>query len=467
MSIKKENSTNEPSHISRLLRSPAAIKVIAGVIAITTVGAVSTNYQKNEGSVVDVKAPPSKTITYSEGETIIPPATTTSSMRKALETGVVVTINMQFEKTDKILYAKEDISLLEYPTETSESLKTVDKGTALHVVGQNDEYLKVEYEGEILYTTEDVTVPSTDYIFTEVSKTAITTTIAAVYNDIESAIKKTTAANFINNGLEVNIIAENENYAKTEDNQYISTDCITEDENYIFEDVSFKVFSKGDAPIMSNLSKDAVILRTMSAGEEIEVIGQNDTEYFKVLTNGAIGYVNIGSVSEEHFDLYPFKTLSKNSCIEYGTTPDGIVSILPESEKTEENVMFLAQLIQCEAGGEGYDGKRAVGTVVVNRVFAGCWGGNTIRTVIEAPKQFTPVSTGAIYSTVPSQECIDAARDVIMNGFRSFPAFVLSFQSIRDGYWSGQTTYVTTYTDNGTWPQYFSYRQQDLAKYGL
>ena len=54
---------------------------------------------------------------------------------------------------------------------------------------------------------------------------------------------------------------------------------------------------------------------------------------------------------------------------------------------------LLARLIECEAGGEGDNGMRAVASVVMNRVRAttGEYArvGNTVRSVVFQPGQFT------------------------------------------------------------------------------
>lgn len=54
---------------------------------------------------------------------------------------------------------------------------------------------------------------------------------------------------------------------------------------------------------------------------------------------------------------------------------------------------MLAAIIECEAGNQSYEGKCAVGSVIINRVrnprFA-----NTIQEVIFAPGQFSPVASG-------------------------------------------------------------------------
>lgn len=53
---------------------------------------------------------------------------------------------------------------------------------------------------------------------------------------------------------------------------------------------------------------------------------------------------------------------------------------------------LLANLIYCEARGESYEGKVAVGSVVINRVLSERFP-NTVVGVIYAPKQFAPVTS--------------------------------------------------------------------------
>lgn len=56
---------------------------------------------------------------------------------------------------------------------------------------------------------------------------------------------------------------------------------------------------------------------------------------------------------------------------------------------------LLAQLIYCEAGGEPYAGKLAVGAVVINRVLSSVYP-DTITGVIYQRKQFSPVGSGRL-----------------------------------------------------------------------
>ena len=79
-----------------------------------------------------------------------------------------------------------------------------------------------------------------------------------------------------------------------------------------------------------------------------------------------------------------------------------------------DDVTLLGALIQCEAGGEPYEGKLAVGAVVINRLRAGYAG--SISGVIYQGGQFTPASSGALSSVLSSGvngSCIQAAQEAI------------------------------------------------------
>ena len=85
---------------------------------------------------------------------------------------------------------------------------------------------------------------------------------------------------------------------------------------------------------------------------------------------------------------------------------------------TAEDVAMLAAIIECEAGNQSYEGKCAVGSVVINRVpdprFA-----NSISGVIYAPYQFSPVASGRfaiVLARGANAACTQAAIDVL-NGY--------------------------------------------------
>lgn len=79
------------------------------------------------------------------------------------------------------------------------------------------------------------------------------------------------------------------------------------------------------------------------------------------------------------------------------------------------DVTLLAALIQCEAGRESYEGKLAVGAVVMNRVRSASYP-NSVSGVINAPSQFPPATNGKVASVIasgPSASCIQAAQAAI------------------------------------------------------
>lgn len=66
-----------------------------------------------------------------------------------------------------------------------------------------------------------------------------------------------------------------------------------------------------------------------------------------------------------------------------------------------DDLTLLAALIQCEAGNQPYEGQVAVGAVVMNRVLSLAYP-NTIRDVIFASGQFTPVGSGKVGALIDS-----------------------------------------------------------------
>ena len=80
-----------------------------------------------------------------------------------------------------------------------------------------------------------------------------------------------------------------------------------------------------------------------------------------------------------------------------------------------DDVTLLAALIQCEAGGCSYEGKLAVGAVVMNRVKSRSFP-NTISGVIYQSGQFSPARTGKLASRLArgvSASCRQAAMEAL------------------------------------------------------
>ncbi len=91
---------------------------------------------------------------------------------------------------------------------------------------------------------------------------------------------------------------------------------------------------------------------------------------------------------------------------------------ISEVSFAEGDRYLLANLIYCEAGGEPYEGKLAVGSVVMNRVLSSVYP-NSVTGVIYQRKQFSPVASGrlalALSVNKANADCYRAA-DEAMSG---------------------------------------------------
>lgn len=79
------------------------------------------------------------------------------------------------------------------------------------------------------------------------------------------------------------------------------------------------------------------------------------------------------------------------------------------------DIDLMAAIIECEAGGESYTGKVAVGAVVLNRVRSPLFQ-NTVLEVIMAPRQFSPVGSGRfaiVLARGANESCYQAAADAM------------------------------------------------------
>lgn len=166
--------------------------------------------------------------------------------------------------------------------------------------------------------------------------------------------------------------------------------------------------------VRKDASEDAGVYKLVKNGEVLTAVEELDGWVSVQVDSETIGYVSSEFVSVE------FAT-------EYGKTTQEIADEEREKElaKLSKNrgavptsvsdVTVLAALIQAEAGNQPYEGKLAVGAVVMNRVRSGGYP-NTIIEVITAPGQFPPATNGtvaAIAARGPSSSCMQAAQAAV------------------------------------------------------
>lgn len=87
----------------------------------------------------------------------------------------------------------------------------------------------------------------------------------------------------------------------------------------------------------------------------------------------------------------------------------------PVVSDSESDLTMLAALIECEAGGESYEGKLAVGSVVMNRVRSSYFP-NSVVEVIYQSGQFTPVASGRFATVLArgaAESCVQAASECL------------------------------------------------------
>ncbi|HAC03827.1 MAG TPA: hypothetical protein DCE63_07670 [Eubacterium sp.] len=103
--------------------------------------------------------------------------------------------------------------------------------------------------------------------------------------------------------------------------------------------------------------------------------------------------------------LEEIKNLTKN---------DEVINNTPVNYDTSDLAM-MAAIIECEAGNQSYEGKLAVGSVIVNRINSPKFG-NTLQAVLYAPSQFSPVASGRfaiVLARGADAECTKAAKEVL------------------------------------------------------
>lgn len=89
---------------------------------------------------------------------------------------------------------------------------------------------------------------------------------------------------------------------------------------------------------------------------------------------------------------------------------------ISEVNFAEGDRYLLANLIYCEAGGEGYAGQVAVGAVVINRVLSSVYPDSVVGVIYQGG-QFSPVSSGRLAAALAggsaTQSCYQAADDAM------------------------------------------------------
>ncbi len=166
-------------------------------------------------------------------------------------------------------------------------------------------------------------------------------------------------------------------------------------------------------------------LRQQTADEQSKVSGM-----VKTTANNIAGYADQISQAEAVADQYEAKVkeqeaniaaLQKQLAEEQAMSKLAAQSSwrdISEVDFDEGDRELLANLIYCEAGGEPYAGKLAVGAVVINRVLSSVYPDSVVG-VIYQRKQFSPVGSGRLALALAEGRATSAcyqAADEAMSG---------------------------------------------------
>lgn len=124
---------------------------------------------------------------------------------------------------------------------------------------------------------------------------------------------------------------------------------------------------------------------------------------------------NLKSVNSLVADIITVGQILKTSGLPQVSVP--VSTSITESQNP--NLYWLSRIVEAEASGEPYQGKVAIGNVILNRVSSPDFPGTVKGVIFEYYKgipQFSPVADGTIYNS-PSQDSIKAAQDAL-NGSR-------------------------------------------------
>ena len=162
-------------------------------------------------------------------------------------------------------------------------------------------------------------------------------------------------------------------------------------------------------------STEASVLGSLPRGEIVEVLDESNNGWICVDYNGDDGWVSSDYVVLD-FVIDAGETLEEIKIREAAEREAKRHVNYGAYTTDADTTLLLAALIYCEAGGESYEGKVAVGAVVMNRVRSAAYP-DTIHGVIYASGQFTPAMSGKVNRVYEAgninESCIRAAEEAL------------------------------------------------------
>lgn len=156
-------------------------------------------------------------------------------------------------------------------------------------------------------------------------------------------------------------------------------------------------------------------LKQVTEGARLEVIEELDGWLEIDLGNGSVAYVCTDYVvlEEEINEAQTIDEFTEAQAAKASTQT--VTSGSSAVAASQSDLDLLAAIIECEAGGESYEGKIAVGAVVLNRVRSSSFPG-TVSGVIYQSGQFSPAGSGKLQQVLSRgarSDCYTAAQDAL------------------------------------------------------
>ncbi len=164
-------------------------------------------------------------------------------------------------------------------------------------------------------------------------------------------------------------------------------------------------------------STDAEVVGLLTGDDELEIIEFINDDWISVEYEEETRYVSSEFVDVD-FHIDEGETLAAIRIREEEERQAKLTANQGAVVVGGDDLRLLAALIQCEAGSETYNGKLAVGAVVMNRVRSGAYP-NTISGVIFASGQFTPALNGKVARVYTNGNILDScyeAAQAAING---------------------------------------------------
>ncbi len=199
--------------------------------------------------------------------------------------------------------------------------------------------------------------------------------------------------------------------------------CFGKDALEMADDVGKYVVSLKSEAVRVRLepSSDAEVIALLAKNDLADYVETVDNQWISIDYEGELGYVDTQYI-DINFHIDSGETM------EQVLTREKIEKKLKEEAEAKartqnrgavsadaDELRLLGALIYCESGNQTYEGKLAVGAVVMNRVKSPAYP-NTIYSVIYASGQFTPAMSGkvaAVYNGTVPDECLMAAQAAI------------------------------------------------------